>query len=304
MGHFHLMHCVPHPVLHGLNGYKEVIDAVAWGLGQLGHRVTYALNGYEPGATNVIFGAQVIPVDVLKRLPLDSIVYNFEQMRHSPSEVRRETQFIAGRFRVWDYSPANIESWRAMGSTQAQVVRIGYAPVLTRIAKPAIQDIDVLMYGLTGEGRLQALHQLSNRGLKTVFVSGLYGQERDDLIARSKLVVNVHLYDTHRIFELVRASYLFANRKAVVAVVAPDSVIDDEFRSAARFTTGDRLIEDCVNLLERVEDRARLETEGFNAFARHDIRPILSAALDGHEVRVASDAATSRHSRQASAGKG
>ena len=30
--------------MHGLNGYKEVIETVSWGLEQLGHQVSYAVN--------------------------------------------------------------------------------------------------------------------------------------------------------------------------------------------------------------------------------------------------------------------
>lgn len=30
MAKFHLMHCIPKPNMHGLNGYKEVIESVAW----------------------------------------------------------------------------------------------------------------------------------------------------------------------------------------------------------------------------------------------------------------------------------
>src|SRR6185437_15004850 len=60
MTHYHLMHCVPpDPRVHGLNGYKEVIETVAWGLEQLGHKTTYALNHSAQDATNIVFGAQV-----------------------------------------------------------------------------------------------------------------------------------------------------------------------------------------------------------------------------------------------------
>src|SRR5262245_16571214 len=71
----------PEKWLHGLNGYKEVIDTVSWGLEQLGHQVTYSVGRIDSGATNIIFGAQVIPVAMLKELPHGTIIYNFEQLR-------------------------------------------------------------------------------------------------------------------------------------------------------------------------------------------------------------------------------
>ncbi|WP_164075752.1 hypothetical protein, partial [Stenotrophomonas maltophilia] len=75
---FHLAHLIPDPRMHGLNGYKEVIDTVAWGLGELGHEVTYAVNDFAKGATNIVFGAQVAAIETLERLRPDTIIYNFE----------------------------------------------------------------------------------------------------------------------------------------------------------------------------------------------------------------------------------
>jgi hypothetical protein len=33
---YHLAHIIPNPRMHGLNGYKDVIDTLQWGLDQLG----------------------------------------------------------------------------------------------------------------------------------------------------------------------------------------------------------------------------------------------------------------------------
>ena len=74
MGHYHLAHCIPNQRMHGLNGYKEVIETVAWGLEQFGHQVTYEVNNFVTGATNIIFGAQVVPIAELKQLPKETII--------------------------------------------------------------------------------------------------------------------------------------------------------------------------------------------------------------------------------------
>ena len=278
MPSYHLAHCVPDPRMHGLYGYKEVIDSVSWGLEQLGHSVTYALNQFSTDATNIVFGAQVLPIDVLSRLPKGSIFYHFEQIRGLKGhEVREEVRYIANRFRIWDYSAANLESWRRLGRHDIEIVPVGYAPTLRRIPKPAEQDIDVLFYGLTGEARLRAFHALSHAGLSSVFVSGLYGPSRDGLIARAKLVLNVNLYEFAHILEVVRISYLLANEKAVVALVEPQTEIEDDIRPALRLTSAPMLAQDCVALVENDAARRELETAGFNAFSRRDIRSILRA---------------------------
>ena len=102
---FNLAHIVPHKTAHGLNGYKDVIDTVQWGLQQLGHQADYALNSLSPTATNIVFGLQVLPLDTVNRLPPDTIVYNFEQMKNVKAEnIRPQIRVAARRFRIWDYS--------------------------------------------------------------------------------------------------------------------------------------------------------------------------------------------------------
>ncbi|MGD0958329.1 MAG: hypothetical protein ABSB19_00835 [Methylomonas sp.] len=280
MAKFHLAHYIPNPRLHGLKGYSEVIETVRWGLEKLGHQVSYAVNGINNSATNIIFGGQMLPIDYLRQLPPDTIIYNFEQTRGlAPDQIREEILYIAKAFRVWDYSSANLAAWNEIGCRDAKIVPVGYAPILTRINKPKVQDIDVLFFGLSGEKRLSAFHNLSNAGLSTVFISGLYGDARDKLIARSKLVLNINLYDMSRIFEIARVSYLFANKKAVVSIFEPETYIEDDIRSGIKFTDADMLVEDCIHLLEQDAERIRYEQYGFNLFSSRDIRKILGEAL-------------------------
>ncbi len=277
---FHLAHIVPSKTMHGLNGYREVIDTVQWGLQELGHTATCGLNALAPDATNIVFGAQVMEMPVLSTLPPQTIVYNFEQARGArKEEVKPQMLEIARRFRIWDYSSANVQAWTGWGAKDVRVVPVGYAPVLQRIDKPAEQDIDVLIYGMPAPNRMGAFHFLSYSGLTAVFVCGLYGKARDDLIARSKMVLNINVYDTAKIFEVVRVSYLLANRKCVVADVDADTQIDADMRSAIRIADPAQLVPVCQALAANASARASLEEAGFAAIAKRDIRQILQTAL-------------------------
>ena len=65
MARFNLMLCMPNPRMHGLNGYREVMDTVAWGLQELGHEASQSVNRHDPSAVNIVFGAQVMSIDLL-----------------------------------------------------------------------------------------------------------------------------------------------------------------------------------------------------------------------------------------------
>ncbi len=243
--------------------------------------VTCSVNQPDAECINIIFGAQVLPIALLDALPADSIICNFEQLRNIPIEqIRPEMHFIARRFQIWDYSPGNAETWAQLGAGKnLHIVPIGYAPILTRIAKPEVQDIDVLIYGGSDEKRLRAFHILAEAGVAVMFVCGMYGAARDGLIARSKIILNVNRYDRSRVFEIVRVSYLLANKKVVVSTLDEDVAVDDDIKACVRFTDFDKLGGDCRFLADNAQARGLMEEHGFNTFVGRDIRVILKNVI-------------------------
>ncbi len=273
------MHVLP-PRMHGLKGYYEIIESIRWGLESLGHQVTYGANSYDESATNIIFGAQIIPIEDLQQLKSDTIIYNLEQIKGlTKDRVRPEMQFFAKAFTIWDYSEANLPVWNNLGCKEVKIVPIGYAPILTRIEKPQEQDIDVLLYGLPGDKRLIAFNNLAVSDFITVFACGLYGQARDHLISRSKLILNVNRLDISRIFEIARVSYLLANKKAVISLVDPDTHIEEDIKSHLKFTNTNDFLKDCRYLIENDLERKKYEQSGFDIFSKRDIREVLANAL-------------------------
>jgi hypothetical protein len=277
---YHLAHVIPDPLLHGLNGYKEVIETVRWGIEQLGHEVSYAVNDFAADGPNIVFGGQMIPPAEQAKLRADTIFYNFEQLRGLEDRFPASIHAYGQRFEVWDYSDFNQPTWAAVGTKYpVRIVPVGYAPLLEQIAPAPRQDIDALIYGLTNELRLNAFHALCMSGISTVFVCGLYGADRDGLIARAKTVVNVSLYDRAKIFEIVRASYLFANRKAVVAHAGPETGIEDDIREAFAATDARNLVATVHQLVRDDAVRHTLEEKAHEVMVRRDIRTILREAL-------------------------
>jgi hypothetical protein len=185
------------------------------------------------------------------------------------------------RFEVWDYSRRNMEILRGEGfKGTLNHAPVGFVEELSRIPKAPVQDIDVLFYGSVNERRLRSLDGLRAQGLKVEAVFGVYGAERDALIARAKVVLNMHYYDSS-IFEIVRVSYLLANRKAVVAECHPGTEIEPELREAVRAVPYEGLVEACLDLVRNDGARAALEARGHVIFAAVREEAILGAILGG-----------------------
>jgi len=277
MARFHLMHCIPDPRMHGLNGYLEIIESVSWGLKQLNHEVSYSKNTYLDGAINIIFGAQVLPVQALEKLPPNSIIYNLEVFNKDLyDQVNDSVKFFAKKFQIIDYSLHNKAFWEFLGSPLIHYLPVGYTQNLSRIDEASVEDIDILIYGSSSNDRLHVFHELSLAGLKVMFISGFYGAERDDLISRSKIVLNVNNND---IFEVVRTSYLFANKKAVVSSFSASCYVEDDIKNAFLSTTIDKVVADCQKLIENPEQRKALGRAGFDAFSKRNFVQSLSQVI-------------------------
>jgi hypothetical protein len=281
---FNIAHIVPvgnaRSIMHGLYGYREVIETLQWGLTEIGCDVTVKENSFDPGRINIILGAQMLSDADLRRLPAESIIYNFEQIgRLKSEELKPEIRTVAERFCIWEYSEANFNTWTALGVANPVVhVAVGWSPVLRRIDKQPTEDIDVLFYGLPGQLRLEIFHDLCYQGLKCVFLCGMYGSARDELIGRSKLVLNINSYQS-RIFEIVRVSYLLANSKAVVADVQENTFVEPGLEAAIAFSAPDQVLATCTRLLDSDSSRHDLEENGRRIFEQRHIAPILIKAI-------------------------
>jgi hypothetical protein len=136
----------------------------------------------------------------------------------------------------------------------------------------------MLFYGSVNERRARALQALRASGLRVHAAYGVYGSDRDALVSRSKVVLNVHYYETS-IFELVRVSYLLANRKAVVAELDPHTEIDPDLAGAVRLVPHDGLVEACRHLVEDDAARRDLQETGCARIAGRRASTYLAEAL-------------------------
>jgi hypothetical protein len=278
---FHLAHLAPNPAFHGLYGHTEVIETIHWGLRELGHEVTSGVNQLHSSRTNIIFGAQMLQERHVNALRPDTIVYNLEQcFGLPPQQIKPPLLAAVQRFRLWEYSDRNFEWWHKIPGLKYPPIRvgIGWAPILRRIPQVE-EDIDVLFYGLPGKLRMDTISELCIRGMRVLFVCGLYGPDRDALIARSKLVLNLNRYVASRIFEVVRVSYLLANGKAVVSDVSPETYIEDDLREALAFAPPEKIPDVCAELLADDARRKALAAGGRAAIEKRDIRLDLRHAL-------------------------
>jgi hypothetical protein len=275
-------------------GFREIAESVHHGLLELGHDsvLTNRLDLHD--RQTIVLGANHI-INYGLEVPKKPIFYNLEQFGHdSPWMAMPEFIDLFRRYPTWDYSLANIEYLATLGLPRPTYVPIGYVPVLTRIT-PAVEDIDILFYGIPSERRYAVLRNLHDKGLRVKWLLGALGATRDAWIARSKIVLNMHYWDA-KIFEIARVSYLLANRRVVVSERGGDPTLERGLESGIAFADYDGLVDRCVELLGDEQARRALAEQGFKAFSVRSQADILQHALAGLEG-VTRDTASHDESR-------
>ncbi len=251
------------------------------GFGTLGVPARLGVNTFDAGTVNLVLGWHLLPETLDSQLPPQCILYNLEQLDDRRAALRERLARLGGTCELWDYSPRNIAILQAGGfPAPVQWVPVGMVPSLCRIPKPAVQDIDVLFYGSVNERRARVLRDLEDAGLKVHCLFGVYGAERDAFIARAKVVLNLHYYDTS-IFELVRVSYLWANRKAVVAECHARTELEAGLEDAACFVPYEDLVAACTRLAADAEGRADLERRAYEVMSARPEGEILRRVFAG-----------------------
>lgn len=250
--------------------WREAVDALHFGLQSLGITVLIRENHLEDGAIPIIFGAHHLTPESAARLPGNTIIYNFEQLKPGYPWYQESYLNLLKRHQVWDYSRDNFAAMPVHEFTAGRRhVPVGYVPQWTNIV-PGKEDVDVLFYGLLSPRRQAVLDKFVARGLKVIILRGVFGSERNSWIARAKVVLNLHLQDGG-MFESLRVLYLMANSKAVVTETARSGDIDVRLSTGIRAVPYGELVEACEALVMAPLERASLGAAALRAITNPEL---------------------------------
>ena len=207
-----------------------------------------------------------------------TIIYQLEQLS-GPSMWRTPAamDLLRSATVVWDYAQSNIEYMRTF-DIEAELVLPTYHSDLATIRHDVEKDIDILFYGSLNDRRTGILDALKGK-VRVVRMFGVYGQQRDDYIARAKIVLNIHFYES-MIMEQVRLSYLLSNQVFVVSEVGADNPYENGLLTASY----DRLVECCVEFLDMPLNRDLLAENGYTWMQHHPMAKELSGAIAALEM--------------------
>ena len=257
--------------------FSEVALGLQGGFRELGIRapVVTAREGVRGRA--IVLGANLLPRLPGVKPPGKSILYNLEQITPGSEWLTPGYLRLLRRHRIWDYSRYNIGQLEQLGIRDPVHCPIGFSDRLCRFDTAPERDIDVLFYGSMNARRLSVLEELVRAGLRVETLFGVYGEQRDAVIARSRIVLNIHYYPS-KIFEIVRISYLLANRVCVVSEASPPDSALESVQAGIAQAPYERLADTCRTLIETGAWKD-LADWGYAVFAGNRQSAFLKAAL-------------------------
>ncbi|MCE4556100.1 glycosyltransferase [Roseateles cellulosilyticus] len=262
-----------------MDAHLEVMESLRWAFEACGIPCSVRINELDLTRRNIVFGWIVAAqINQLADLPDGSILYNFEQFAGHAAPDPLTAQWLR-RFQVWDYSPFNMDYWRA-----AQLPRepfcapVSYAPTLTRIPRTESPDIDTLFIGAAGMVRYEKLLAIASSEWRPsmAVLLNVWGEQRDALIGRARLMLNVSSEsEALRIFEVTRVSYYLANRIPVLCERVAGVHVEPDLQDAVAWAHKDDLAATCERLLADPSALQTLGQRGFDVFSRRDARQVV-----------------------------
>ena len=280
------MHTRPKIFLTTITAHDAFTDCILTcrqGLSALGYEVHYQQGMLFQGDLNILFCSQLLTWNTISQATSQSIIYNWEP---ASADIGR---FVPGYLRqmmhshVWDYNEGNVRQLKAAGVQDIHHVPMGYVDDMRRVPVVDIQDIDVLFYGEINWRRQTIIDAIRAKGLHVVTSNDtgrMTGEQRDQYIARAKVVLNIHLLDEIKVFEIARVGYLLANKKAVVSELSELTEIESDIRDAVAHGHVDDLPQLCWDLVHDHDRRHALEQKGVDIFSKRQARDILKPAIE------------------------
>ncbi|WP_116115130.1 hypothetical protein [Austwickia chelonae] len=285
----------PRRNLHA-HAFDELILAITGGLRRLGLRVSTTTECCSAGSQTIVLAPHLHDRAALAALPRESILYNWEPLGWTHlAFMTEELLALMREFIIWDYSLTNQDVWRRTGATRVVHVAAVSDPMIRRNLRGDHPDIDVLFYGSLNERRAAVLNELHRAGLTVKHLFGVYADERDQWIRRSRLVLNMHFHEG-QILELPRLAYLWVNAVPVVCEMNLTTEDNLQMREACLHATYAEIVDRTISLLADPEmvsrsinaSMMRIERAGdAAAWLRHGIVEAyrLSAHVNAGSVR-------------------
>ena len=260
----------PNNYIHSL-AYLEIAELLHYSVLELNKnsKISYNFIDINPKVKNIIFGAHLLNDDMINSIPSNTIIFNTEQIESINEIWKRRILLLASKGIVfWDYSNHNLDLLHTKLNVKGRLFEIGFQSNLQRIKINDNKEVDVLFYGSLNNRREKIINNLLKKNVKVKCLFGVYGKDRDDWIGKSKIVLNLHYYES-KIFEIVRIFYLLTNAIPIVSEVDENTKLNNNYLKGIKGSNYEYVEKNILSLLENEKERKLIGLNGFNIIKKY-----------------------------------
>ena len=260
----------PNNYIHSL-AYLEIAELLHYSVLELNKnsKISYNFIDINPKVKNIIFGAHLLNDDMINSIPSNTIIFNTEQIESINEIWKRRILLLASKGIIfWDYSNHNLDLLLTKLNVKGRLFEIGFQKNLQRIKMNDNKEVDVLFYGSLNNRREKIINSLLKNNVKVKCLFGVYGKDRDDWIGKSKIVLNLHYYES-KIFEIVRIFYLLINAIPIVSEVDENTKLNNNYLKGIKGSSYEDVEKNILSLLENEKERKLIGLNGFNIIKKY-----------------------------------
>jgi len=270
-----------------INDFHQLFDDLALSLSaslsDLGHDYSISINEMRPDAINILLGSIMFDeLLISSTLNYPYIIYQTEILDDQLGHLKNYPNYLSFMSRalsIWEYSPKNLAYLKSKGFDNVEYVPPGYHSLCEKVTwRSSPHVFDFLFIGALSQRRAAFLAGLRKRGYAVGAITDAntaFGAKRDQVIADSKVILNVHCFEGLNTLETVRISYLLTNR----AVVVSESSDHDPYQGAVEYAEYDALTDRCIAVLTELPSLEERSKQGYLAIKNIDMTALLRQAL-------------------------
>lgn len=229
-----------------------------------GHDVVISDHQLQDDRVNLLFATRDFH-EVLRSCQGRIIIVNLEQLFDQNPWLSEFYRRLLHKYEVWDYNQTNAQWIFQKFKKPVSIIQLGYCSLLETV--PLLsedqKDIDVLFYGTLNHRRQYIQQACENHpSIKKVIFRRTHESERDHLIARSKIILNLHYYPI-RLLEIVRVNHLLCNHAFVISETCSNQEEYKYLEGGLIFAPYHHIVETIVHWLQHPEERRQIAEQGY-----------------------------------------
>jgi hypothetical protein len=230
--------------------------------------------GVEIPKTDLSFvlGWNLIPDSVTFNNPY--IIYQLEPLSidHWWEKLDSKLSLFKNAYSIWDYTRYN-QKYLSEYGLNSTFVPLGYHPRMNEITHNEFADYDVLFVGFITERRQKILEELNK--YCCVSVQPRWGNDFSKSLGRSKILLNIHQYDTPTPLEQPRIAYALNNRCFVLS----EESLDNPYEHLMTCTY-ENLTKQILHFLHQPKLRIEANNQVFKSFKQFCMKDLIAKYIE------------------------